>query len=68
MQCRTILLVELFVGVDRPALLPLGGVEDVADPHLKDTAKFSFDILGIIAENLKVNKCSHENKSEQMSI
>ena len=31
-------------------------------------AKFSFDILGINAENLKVNKCSHTNKSEQMSI
>ena len=31
-------------------------------------AKFSFDILGINAENLKVNKCSHKNKSEQMSI
>ena len=32
------------------------------------SAKFSFDILGINAENLKVNKCSHKNKSEQMSI
>ena len=31
-------------------------------------AKFSFDILGINAEKLKVNKCSHKNKSEQMSI
>ena len=35
---------------------------------LKKQAKFSFDILGINAENLKVNKCSHTNKSEQMSI
>ena len=31
-------------------------------------AKFSFDILGINAQNWKVNKCSHKNKSEQMSI
>ena len=31
-------------------------------------AKFSFDILGINAENLNVNKCSHKNLSEQMSI
>ena len=39
-------------------------------PHIwfKIWAKFSFDILGINAENLKVNKCSHKNKSEQMSI
>ena len=34
----------------------------------KFLAKFSFDILGINAEYLKVNKCSHINRSEQMSI
>ena len=32
------------------------------------SATFSFDILGINADNLKVNKCSRKNKSEQMSI
>ena len=31
-------------------------------------ATFSFDVLGINAENLKVNKCSHTNKREQISI
>ena len=36
--------------------------------QLQSAAKFSFDILGINALNWKVNKSSHRNKSEQMSI
>ena len=32
------------------------------------SAKFSFDTLDISAQNGKVNKCSHTNLNEQMSI